>query len=348
MEQIGFAVVGYGRIGRRHAAIIETLPEAKLCALVDVDKDGVRGSGSGAEGPDRSPGKVPLFRTLEELLDSEAAEEISVVNIATPNGFHAANACTALEAGLHVVIEKPLALSAGDARRVLDTAARLKKHVFTVMQNRYSPSAMWLKQLVCSGKLGRIFMVQMNCYWNRDGRYYRPGGWHGTRDLDGGTLFTQFSHWVDMLYWLFGEITEIRGRMNNFAHGESTGFEDSGFISFDFDGGGMGCLNFSTAVWEKNLESSLTIIAEYGSVKIGGQYMERVEYFHGRDMVDFPGIDRCVMGSGDTMPAPAGPEAHHRRLLENVVDVLKGRSASHIDPEDGWKVVEIIERIYKG
>lgn len=349
MKEIGFAIVGYGRIGRRHGSIIAGLPEAKLCALVDVDEnvaevdENVAKAEENVTGGPRmnaeGPAAVPVFQTLEALLESPVAAQISVVNITSPNGFHARQACTALEAGLHVVIEKPLAISAADAQKVLDTAARSDRHVFAVMQNRYSPSARWLRQLVGSGKLGRIFMVQMDCYWNRDGRYYSPGSWHGTPELDGGTLFTQFSHWVDMLYWLFGDITRIQSRMENFAHRGLTGFEDSGFVSFDFIGGGMGSLNFSTAVWGKNLESSMTIIAEYGSVKIGGQYMERVEYCHG---LDIPAPEGPELFS-----VPGDPEAHHRDLLGNVIDVLKGRAVSDIDARDGLKVVEIIERIYK-
>jgi predicted dehydrogenase len=339
-SRLGFAVIGYGRMGRRHATIIGGLAEARLCALVDVNENAAR------QAIAKAHGTLPFFRTLEELLTSPVAAKLDVVNITTPNGCHAAQACSALEAGLHVVVEKPLALTAGDAERVIGTAGRQGKHVFVVMQNRYSPAARWLKELVGSGRLGRIFMVQMDCYWNRDQRYYSPKGWHGTRDLDGGTLFTQFSHWVDMLYWLFGDITRISSRLKDFTDKGWTDFEDSGFVSFDFTGGGMGSLNFSTAVWNKNLESGLTIIAEYGSVKIGGQYMERVEYCHGRDIA-WPPPTHTGANTKTMEMAPTDPEMHHRDLLGNVIDVLKGRAKSDIEARDGWKVVDIIERIYK-
>jgi predicted dehydrogenase len=120
-------------------------------------------------------------------------------------------------------------------------------------------------------------MVQLNCYWNRDERYYKEGGWKGTQDLDGGTLFTQFSHFIDIMYWLFGDIDNIQGKFADFNHKDYTDFEDSGFVSFDFINGGMGSINYSTAVVEQNLESSMTIIGSKGSVKIGGQYMNEVE-----------------------------------------------------------------------
>ena len=329
---IAFAVVGCGRIGRRHASIIQALPGMTLKALVDTDE----GAAKGAATAGASDAGIPFFSSLDALLSSPLAEHLDVVSITTPNGLHAAQACTALEAGLHVVIEKPMALTAADARKVLETAERTGKRVFTVMQNRYSDSARWLKEVLVSGVRGRIFMVQLDCYWNRDSRYYGKGGWHGTKELDGGALYTQFSHWIDMLYWLFGDITRIERRMENFNHQETTDFEDSGLVTFDFVRGGMGALHFSTAVWDRNLESNMTIVAEFGSIKIGGQYMERVEYCHGRDLEAPP------------MGLPADADAHHRDLFTNALQVLRGRAGIDIDPADGCKVVEIIERIYKG
>src|SRR5690606_10018618 len=118
---------------------------------------------------------------------------------------------------------------------------------------------------------------------NRDARYYKPGTWKGTADLDGGTLFTQFSHFVDIMYWLFGDITDIQGRFADFNHQDLTAFEDSGLVNFRFLRGGLGCLNYSTSVWDRNLESSITVIGSKGSVKIGGQYMDQVEVCHVQD-----------------------------------------------------------------
>jgi UDP-N-acetyl-2-amino-2-deoxyglucuronate dehydrogenase len=127
---------------------------------------------------------------------------------------------------------------------------------------------------------GKDLMVQLNCYWNRDDRYYKAGWLAWKKDLDGGTLFTQFSHFIDIMYWLFGDIDKIQARLADHNHQDLTEFEDSGVVTFEFVNGGMGCLNFSTSVWDRNLESSMTIIAENGSIKIGGQYMDKVEYCH--------------------------------------------------------------------
>mgnify|MGYP003574931681 CR=1 FL=1 len=331
-DKIKFAVVGCGHIGKRHAEMINRNSESELVALIDVkDK-----SNLGVENFD-----VPFFNSLETFLSSGI--DVDVINIASPNGFHAEQSLKCLEAGKHIVVEKPMALRKNDAEKVIFKALHVHKHLFAVMQNRYSPPSVWIKQLVESGKLGKIYMVQLNCYWNRDDRYYKPESWHGKRDLDGGTLFTQFSHFIDIMYWLFGDIENIQAKFNDFNHKELTDFEDSGFISFDFVNGGMGSLNYSTSVWNQNLESSMTIIGENGSVKIGGQYMNEVEYCHVKDY-EMPKL--APTNPGNDYGAYKGSAANHHYVIENVVDVLRGRGPITTNALEGLKVVDIIERVY--
>ncbi len=285
---------------------------------------------------------VPLFSSLTEFLNSDI--DVDVINIATPNGFHASQALECLEHKKHVVIEKPMSLNKIDAEKVIFKALHVHKHVFAVMQNRYSPPSVWIKDLIESGKLGKIFMMQLNCYWNRDDRYYKADSWHGKKDLDGGTLFTQFSHFIDIMYWLFGDIENIQAKFNDFNHNSLTDFEDSGFVSFDFVNGGMGCLNYSTSVWNQNLESSMTIIAENGSVKIGGQYMDKVEYCHVKDY-NMPEL--APTNPGNDYGSYKGSAQNHNYVIENVVNVLNGSTAITTNALEGLKVVDIIERIYK-
>jgi predicted dehydrogenase len=197
--------------------------------------------------------------------------------------------------------------------------------------------------MVESGRLGKTFMVQLNCYWNRDQRYYNGKNWKGTSDLDGGTLFTQFSHFIDIMYWLFGDITDIQGKFDDFNHHDMTAFEDSGFVSFNFVNGGMGSINYSTSVWDTNLESSITIIAENGSIKIGGQYMNEVEYCRvkGYEMPELP-----PASPANDYGHYKGSAANHHFIIENVIDTLKGRTTATTNALEGLKVVDIIERIY--
>ncbi|MBB5636599.1 putative dehydrogenase [Pedobacter cryoconitis] len=331
-RKIKFAVVGCGHIGKRHAEMISRNSESELVALVDVKDKSVLNIDSY---------DVPLFETLEDLFNSGI--EVDVVNIATPNGFHAVQALKCLEANKHIVVEKPMALTKQDAEKVIFKALHVHKYLFAVMQNRYSPPSAWIKELVESGKLGKIYMVQLNCYWNRDNRYYKPESWHGKKDLDGGTLFTQFSHFIDIMYWLFGDIQNLQAKFNDFNHQNLTDFEDSGFVSFDFTNGGMGSINYSTSIWDQNLESSMTIIAENGSVKIGGQYMDKVEVCHVKDYV-MP--DLAPTNPGNDYGAYKGSAANHHYVIENIVDVLKGRDSITTNALEGLKVVDIIERIY--
>lgn len=330
-NKIRFAVIGIGHIGKRHAAMILQNKEAELVAVCDSDKAKIN----------QDFDQVPFYSSLEDLLNAE--KNLDVVCIATPNGLHQKHAIMALNSGANVVIEKPMALSKSGCEEILYQALHMQKQVFCVMQNRYSPPSVWLKDLIRNQVLGKIYLVQINCYWNRDGRYYTGENWHGTKDLDGGTLFTQFSHFIDIMYWLFGDIINIKGRFQDFSHQHLTDFEDTGIISFDFVNGGMGALNYSTSIWNKNLESSITIIAEKGTVKVGGQYMNDVEYCHIADYV-MPEISPS--NPPNDYGTYKGSAANHHYIFENVVDVLKGRDSITTNALEGLKVVEIIERIY--
>jgi len=331
-KKINFAVIGCGHIGKRHAAMIVRNEGAKLVALVDIkSKDDL----------DINEFNVPFFQSIEDLIKSDL--DIDVINIATPNGFHAEQAIIALNNKKHIVIEKPIALSKNDAENILYKALNANRQVFAVMQNRYSPPSTWIKKVIEDQILGQIYLVQLNCYWNRDNRYYTKGSWHGNKNLDGGTLFTQFSHFIDIVYWLFGDIDNIKSKFFNFNHSNLTEFEDSGFITFDFIKGGNGILNYSTSVWDKNLESSMTIIAEKGTVKIGGQYMDKVEYCH-IDGYTLPVLPPT--NPGNDYGAYKGSAQNHNYIIENVVNVLNKKANITTNALEGMKVVDIIERIY--
>jgi UDP-N-acetyl-2-amino-2-deoxyglucuronate dehydrogenase len=332
-DKIKFAVVGCGHIGKRHAEMITRNTACELVALIDVkDK-----SDLGIEHYN-----VPVFKSLEEFLSANV--DVNVVSIATPNGFHAEHALKCLTAEKHVVIEKPIALCKSDAELIVQKSLQVNRKVFAVMQNRFSPPSVWIKDLVDSGKLGKIHMVQLNCYWNRDERYYKKDSWHGKKDLDGGTLYTQFSHFIDIMYWLFGDVENIQAKLRDFNHQELTDFEDSGFVSFDFVNGGMGSLNYSTAVWNQNLESSMTIIGDNGAIKIGGQYMNEVEYCH---VKDYTMPELAPTNPGNDYGAYKGSAQNHNYVIENIVDVLTNNAAISTTVFEGLKVVEIIGKIYE-
>lgn len=331
-KKVKFAVVGSGHIGKRHAEMINRNNEAELVAMCDIlPKEKL-----GLENYD-----VPFFSSIDDVLNSDI--DFDVMCVATPNGLHGEHSLKALDKGKHIVCEKPMALTVAECEKIIFKALQASRHVFCVMQNRYSPPSQWIKDVVEDGILGDIYMVQLNCYWNRDERYYKKGNWKGTKDLDGGTLFTQFSHFIDIMYWLFGDIKDVQARFNDFNHDKLTDFEDSGTVNFNFVNGGMGCINYSTSLWNTNMESSITIIGSNGSVKIGGQYMNEVEYCH---IKDYTMPELAPVNPANDYGAYKGSAANHHYIFENVIDVLKGRNVITTNALEGLKVVDIIERIY--
>ena len=334
-QKVTFAVCGAGHIGKRHAEMIVKNQQAHLAAIIDTNT-------SLKEELSKLYHEVPFFSSLENFLDSPVKADVLVVS--TPNGCHTSQAIAGISSGMHVVIEKPMGLSKESCAMVIQEAEKHHKQVFCVMQNRYSPPSQWLKGILDKGCLGNVYMVNVNCFWNRDSRYYHPEGWHGKLESDGGTLFTQFSHFIDLMYWLFGDISEIKANFEDFNHHHLTEFEDSGNIIFKYTKGGMGSLNYSTSLWDKNFESSVTIIAERGTVKVGGQYMEKVEYCHieNYEMPHLPPTN-----PSNNYGQYSGSASNHQYIIQNVIDVLNGKESITTNAAEGMKVVEIIERIYE-
>ena len=339
MSSISFSVVGFGRIGQRHAKIIHEHPECTLAAVCDTDAQHFDQRGS-LGFPD-----LPTYSNIDELIQAEqtSGQRSDVVTIATPNGFHAPYAVKLLRAGYHVVIEKPMGIKSAECEEVLIAEKETGKHVFVVKQNRYSPPSVWLKNIVQSGTLGDILMVQTNCYWNRDQRYYSTSPWRGSLDQDGGALYTQFSHFVDLMYWVFGDITNIQSTVRNFTHPHLKDFDDSGFAQFEFLRGGIGSINYSTSCWDTNMESSITVVGSKGSVKVGGQYMNEIEYCH---VENYEKPTLPPTNPPNDYGPYKGSAANHHYVFQNVVDVLTGRTDITATAFEGLKVVQMIENIY--
>lgn len=332
MKKIKFAVIGYGHIGKKHAAMVDGNPDSELVAVVDTNAEARKIASESCSN---------VFETVDDFIKADL--DVDVVNICTPNGYHCDMASKSLEKRYHVILEKPMGLNRAECEDVIFKSLQASRNVFCVKQNRYSPTSAWLKELVDEERLGDIYLVQLNCYWNRDSRYYKKGGWKGTKDLDGGVLFTQFSHFVDIMYWLFGDIKNIRGRAANFNHQDSTEFDDSGIVNFDFVNGGIGSLNFSTSVWGANMESSIAVIGEKGSVKISGQYMDQVTHVK-IDNYEMPELPPANPPNdyGDYK----GSAANHHYVIQNVIEVLQGKAVISTNALEGMKVVEMIERMY--
>ena len=167
-----------------------------------------------------------VYYNIDDLLANE--KDIDVVSICSPNGFHAEHSIGAFRKGFHVLCEKPMAISVYDCGEMIKEAERANKRLFIVKQNRYNPPVQAIKDALDEKRLGRIFSVKLNCFWNRNPEYYTQSDWKGTINLDGGTLYTQFSHFIDLLYWLFGDVKNVEAVTKNFMHDQIIEFEDTG------------------------------------------------------------------------------------------------------------------------
>lgn len=328
-NSIGFGVLGLGHIGQKHCLHISENSNAQLIATADIIHE-------------LSYKNAPNLKTIESLC---AIDEIDIINICTPNGLHAQHAVQALNAQKHVVIEKPIALSAAECVQIQQAADENQKHVFCVMQNRFSPPSLWLKSIIENQLLGEIYSIQIQCFWNRDHRYYVPNHWHGNLKLDGGPLFTQFSHFIDLLYWIFGEIEIKNADFKNFNHQHNTQFEDSGLVHFQLPNKNTwGSFHYSTSVFDKNFESSISIIGENGTVKLGGQYMNEISYCHIKDY-QLPNIESS--NPPNNYGNYFGSAANHPYVIQNVIDTLNHLANPHTSLFEGSAVVKIIENIYQ-
>lgn len=328
-NKIGFGVLGLGHIGQKHCLHIIENPNAILVETADTNNQ-LRFN------------QFSNVQTIETLIQNP---EIDVINICTPNGYHAEHAIQSLNAKKHVVIEKPISLSTEECNLIQQASLKNNKLVFCVMQNRFSPPSLWIKSVVDQNLLGEIFSIQINCFWNRDDRYYTPNHWHGNLKLDGGPLFTQFSHFIDLLYWLFGNIQITHANFQNFNHQHSTQFEDSGVVSFNLKNGNtLGSINYSTSVYDKNFESSISIIGQNGSVKLGGQYMNEITYCNIKNY-ELPEI--ASSNPPNHYGNYIGSAANHPYVIQNVINTLQDLETPHTKFLEGAAVVQIIENIYK-
>jgi UDP-N-acetyl-2-amino-2-deoxyglucuronate dehydrogenase len=324
-----FAILGCGQISNRHADQISRLGNVKAVCDIIPERANIL-----ADRFDATP-----YNSLDELLSFE--KELDVMSICTPNGLHAQHAIKTLAANIHVLCEKPLCINVNEGEKMLHAAKQSGKKLFVVKQNRYNPPVAFLKQLIESGKLGKIYSFQVNCFWNRPIQYYVD--WKGTKALDGGTLFTQFSHFIDLIYWLFGDVNRVKTTRQNFAH-PSVEFEDTGMILFEMKGGTIGSMNYTVNSFQKNMEGSLSLFAEKGTVKIGGQYLNELEYFSVADM------DPPILAKGNTANTYGfyqGSMSNHDKVYNDLINALSDTNSTLASAAEGLKTVEIIERIYR-
>lgn len=331
MKAINFLLVGCGTIGERHALLAKE--KGNLLAVCDID-------------PIRAKNFSKKFTcygytSIADMLKTETDADVLIV--CTPNGLHAEHSIKGMQANLHVLCEKPMAIASTDAKRMIAVSQKKKKHLLIVKQNRLNPPVMAVKQLIDQKKLGIIYSIQVNCFWNRNADYYKQSDWRGTKKMDGGVLFTQFSHFIDLLYWYFGDIKKVKGFTANLAHKKIIAIEDTGVFSFVTKKGVPGTLHYSTNTTNKNYEGSVTIIAEKGTVKIGGPYLNSIEYQE--PLL----IDVQKMNAGNEPNQYNGYQGsmnNHAKVYDEFLKVLDGKQKKYTSGEEAIHSVRMIEQFY--
>lgn len=317
-----FTIIGAGYIGTRHKKIIEAAGHEVITVDTDISKD-------------------PDYTDIETMLEFYPANELQVCVICTPNGSHAEIAIKCLQAGKHVIIEKPVALKTSDAEKIIYESLQANRKVFCVMQNRLTPVAVWFKNVIESDQLGRIFSIRVDLFWNRNQEYYKKSNWKGTKDQDGGILFTQFSHFIDLVFWFFGPIKILSSHIKNRNH-EYIEIDDTGVALFETNFGILGSINFSTCSKNQNFSSSIAVIAEKGTIEIGGQYMNEIKYIEG---IEKPYLIESK--PANDYGTYKGSANNHDLFYGHVFSVFDKNMPINPNIYEGMKVVEIIENIYK-
>ncbi len=329
-NQLNFAIIGCGKIAPRHAENIARV--GKLVAVCDIipEKADLLAA----------PFASNPYYSLDELIFKE--KKLDVLVICTPNGLHAEHSIKALLSGHHVLCEKPMCLCSTEAIQMKEVAESVDKKIFVVKQNRYNPPVIAVKKMIDEGKLGKILSVQINGFWNRPKEYFADG-WKGTKKMDGGILFTQFSHFIDLAYWLVGNINSVKAIKRNFQLKDIIETEDNCFVLAEFSNGAIGTFNFSISAYEKNMEGSITLLAEKGTVKIGGQYLNVLDY------QQIEAMEPIMLEKGNPVNNYGiyeGTMSNHDKVYDNLILAIKDPGHSFTGIEDGMKTVEIIEKIY--
>ena len=330
-ERVKFGIIGCGRIAQRHAEHISK--KGELVAVCDNVKEKADQFAAQYQ--------TKAYYSVEEFLSKSPS--MDVVAICSPNGLHAEHSIKVLQAGFHALCEKPMAITTHDCGRMIQAAEKANKRLFAIKQNRYNPPVAAVKKLIEEGRLGKIMSVQLSCFWNRNPDYYK-NSWKGTMDLDGGTLFTQFSHFIDLLYWFLGDVKSVQGYMGNYNHQGIIEFEDTGVVILEFYSGTIGTVNYTVNSFQKNMEGSLTLFGEKGTVKIGGQYLNELEY---QNIEGFKIEDLPEGNKPNNYGNYVGSMSNHDLVYDNLIEVLQNNAAITTNSFEGLKTVEIIEKIYK-
>jgi UDP-N-acetyl-2-amino-2-deoxyglucuronate dehydrogenase len=328
-RKIRISIVGCGRIAKSHFGSIEKHSEnLELVGVCDTDPHTLQSH--------QDLLKVPGFSRMEDLLDQAKPD---VVALCTPSGLHPDQAVVAAKRGVHVITEKPMATRWQDAQRMVKACDEARVRLFVVKQNRRNSTLQLLKRAVEEKRFGRIYMVNINVFWTRPQEYYDSAKWRGTWELDGGAFMNQASHYVDLIDWLIGPVADIQAMTGTLARDIQV--EDTGVLNVRWRSGALGSMSVTMLTYPKNLEGSITILGEKGTVRVGGLAVNEIQHWEFSDQQEY---DQKVREANYETTSVYG--FGHPLYYKNVIDVLKGKAEPETDGREGLKSLEVLIAAY--
>ena len=327
-RKIRMAIVGCGRISKNHFGSIEKHQEnIELVAICDTNPAVLK------EHEERY--KVPAYRSLEAMLESE---DLDIVTLCTPSGIHPMQTEIIASRGVHVMTEKPMATRWTDGVAMVKACDRANVRLFVVKQNRRNSTLQLLKRAIQEKRFGQIKMVHLNVFWTRPQEYYDQAKWRGTWELDGGAFMNQASHYVDLVDWLIGPVDSIQAMTSTTRDIE---VEDTGVLNIKWRNGALGSMAVTMLTYPKNLEGSITILGEKGSVKVGGVAVNDIQLWDFEDEKDY---DKDISNANYETTSVYG--FGHPLYYKNVIDVLRGEAEPETDGREGLKSLELLIAAY--
>ena len=327
---VKFGLIGCGKVSQRHINVINALENAQLVAVADINM-------KLAEQVAKE-NNIKAYNNYEDLIKNP---EIDAVAICTPNSTHPKIGIAAARAGKHVLTEKPIATTLEEAEALIKTCKNNNKKLAVVKQVRLNPAVQELKKIIDEGRLGKILSANISVRWNRNEDYYKKSPWHGKKDTDGGTLITVAAHYIDILQWLLGSVKSVVAKTRpHILPGVEV--EGLGSAIIEFKSGALATLEYTVCVYNKNLEGTLLILGEKGTVKLGGDAFDEIEIW------DVEGCEKpdigILKGKSDSVD---GVSPYHKLVYENFLDALDNKVSILTDGEEAKRSLEVIHAIYK-
>lgn len=329
-KKIRWGLVGCGRIAKNHfEALKEYSDRIELVAVCDIVKE--RADKAATEN------SAKAFYSIEDML---AQEKLDILSLCTPSGIHPEHAIFAAQEGLHVLTEKPMGTRLEHGKKMIRACNEAGVNLYVVKQNRMNPTIQKVSEAIEKGRFGQIYFAQANVFWTRPQDYYDQAPWRGTRELDGGALMNQASHYVDLLTWLVGPVQEVKAFTGTLKR--KIEMEDTAAVALKWPNGGMGSINVTMLTYPKNLEGSLTILGEKGTVKIGGIAINEIQAWDFEDGMDSKEEVSNLSYSTDSVYGFG-----HSIFYKNVINHLKGEKSIICDGDQGLQSLELLEAIYR-